>query len=515
MLNKKRLITSLCLALIAVVLTVPSVSAHGFGERYDLPVPLDYFVVGAAATVALSFLIIAFFIRKGKQEYEYPYLNIIFGVFIYRTYKTVGGLLGLLGVFLLTATILSGLFGTEDALDNFAPTFVWIIWWVGIGYAVALLGNVWLIVNPWLVVFGWLEKVFGSSNKPILTWKKQWDAWPALAIFLCFAWIENAYPDASSPKSLSVLILLYSFVTFSGMTIFGKHIWLRNGDPFSVLFSLFSRFSPTEIRVKADDQQHIICRGCSSDCESNSDLPDCVDCYECWTRSRSEHRQFNLRPWATGLCRGERVTPALVAFHLTALASVTFDGSSETPAWVAVQTSLWPVVDPLPGPAVPTFNSFGTFLFPLLFGLLYVQICGYVSKLSKGEMSKNSVVLSFVFSLVPIALAYNLSHYLSFLLITGQQIIPLISDPLGVGWDLLGTADFKPNIAIINARIAWIVSIVSLVSGHVVSVYIAHVISLRRTSSHKIAIRSQYPMLALMVFYTGVSLWIIAQPIVE
>ena len=99
MLNKKRLITSLCLALIAAVLTVPSVSAHGFGERYDLPVPLDYFVVGAAATVALSFLIIAFFIRKGKQEYEYPYLNIIFGVFIYRTYKTVGGLLGLFGVF--------------------------------------------------------------------------------------------------------------------------------------------------------------------------------------------------------------------------------------------------------------------------------------------------------------------------------------------------------------------------------------------------------------------------------
>ena len=64
MLNKKRLITSLCLALIAMVLTVPSVSAHGFGERYDLPVPLDYFVVGAAATVALSFLIIAFFIRN-------------------------------------------------------------------------------------------------------------------------------------------------------------------------------------------------------------------------------------------------------------------------------------------------------------------------------------------------------------------------------------------------------------------------------------------------------------------
>ena len=221
--NTKRLIISLGVASIITMLAVPSVSAHGFGERYDLPVPLDYFVVGAAATVALSFLIIAFFIRNGKQEYEYPHTNIIFSVFIFRTYKIVGIILGLLGVFLLAATIISGLFGTEDALDNFAPTFVWIIWWVGIGYLVALLGNVWLIVNPWLVIFGWFEKVFGSLNKPLLTWKKEWDAWPALGIFLSFAWIENAYPGASSPKSLSVLILLYSLVTFSGMTIFGKH----------------------------------------------------------------------------------------------------------------------------------------------------------------------------------------------------------------------------------------------------------------------------------------------------
>ncbi|MBI51135.1 MAG: hypothetical protein CL781_07425 [Chloroflexi bacterium] len=511
----KRSIISLFLALVLVLVTLPSVSAHGFGERYDLPVPLDYFVGGSAATVALSFLIIAFFIRKGKKEYEYPHFNLIFSFSVFQVYKIFKFILGVLAVFLLIGLIISGLFGTEDALDNFAPTFVWIIWWVGIGYIVALLGNVWLIINPWLVIFGWFEKFKGCSHKPILNWKDKWDAWPALIIFLSFAWIENVYPGASSPKSLSILVILYSIITFSGMLIFGKHVWLRNGDPFTVLFSLFARFSPTEIRVNSDEGQNMVCCKCSSKCESSSDLSDCVDCYECWEMSSEEQRQFNIRPWATGLCRGERVTPALVAFHLTALASVTFDGFSETPIWVEVQTLLWPVVDPLPGPAVATINSFGTLAFPLLFGLLYVQVCGNVSKLSNGEMSKNSVILSFVFSLVPIALAYNLSHYLSFLLITGQQIVPLVSDPLGVGWNLLGTADYRPNIAIINARIAWIVSIVSLVSGHVVSVYIAHVISLRRTSSHKIAIRSQYPMLALMVFYTGVSLWIIAQPIVE
>ena len=32
--------------------------AHGFGERYDLPVPLWLYVGGAGATVALSFVVI-------------------------------------------------------------------------------------------------------------------------------------------------------------------------------------------------------------------------------------------------------------------------------------------------------------------------------------------------------------------------------------------------------------------------------------------------------------------------
>ncbi|MCL0105217.1 hypothetical protein M1N90_00465 [Dehalococcoidia bacterium] len=70
--NTKRLIISLGVASILSVLAVPSVSAHGFGERYDLPVPLDYFVVGAAATVALSFLIIAFL-----SEMENKHMNIL------------------------------------------------------------------------------------------------------------------------------------------------------------------------------------------------------------------------------------------------------------------------------------------------------------------------------------------------------------------------------------------------------------------------------------------------------
>jgi len=55
----------------------------------------------------------------------------------------------------------------------------------------------------------------------------------------------------------------------------------------------------------------------------------------------------------------------------------------------------------------------------------------------------------------------------------------------------------------------------AIVTGHMIAVYLAHVIALRTLREHQPALRSQYPMLALMVGYTMVSLWILAQPIVE
>jgi hypothetical protein len=57
------------------------------------------------------------------------------------------------------------------------------------------------------------------------------------------------------------------------------------------------------------------------------------------------------------------------------------------------------------------------------------------------------------------------------------------------------------------------VSVAAIVLGHIVSVFVAHIISLSEMPD-RAALRSQYPMLALMIFYTAISLWILAQPIV-
>ena len=102
----------------------------------------------------------------------------------------------------------------------------------------------------------------------------------------------------------------------------------------------------------------------------------------------------------------------------------------------------------------------------------------------------------------------------SLLLIQGQLIIPLASDPFGFWWDLLGTADYRVNIGVINAKVAWFIAVGAIVLCHIISVYVAHVVALRRVADHALAIRGQYPMLLLMVLYTATSLWILAQPIV-
>ena len=95
------------------------------------------------------------------------------------------------------------------------------------------------------------------------------------------------------------------------------------------------------------------------------------------------------------------------------------------------------------------------------------------------------------------------------------MIIPLISDPFGFGWNIFGTVDYATNIGLINAKIIWYLSVITIVLGHVFSILISHVKSTGFYSNKSLATKSQYPMMILMVFYTALSLWIIAQPLVE
>ena len=113
-------------------------------------------------------------------------------------------------------------------------------------------------------------------------------------------------------------------------------------------------------------------------------------------------------------------------------------------------------------------------------------------------------------SLVPIALVYAVAHYFTLLLVQGQYALPLASDPFGYGWDVLGLADFQPNLAPLSPNAVWYVQVAALVVGHAAGLAIAHDRALR-VLSVKDALRSQYAMLVLMVAYTVGGLWLLSQ----
>ena len=508
---------SLIALLAAVGLALPAPAfAHAFGERYDLPIPLSYFMAGAAATVALSFVVIGMFLKGGSAEYRYPRFNLLLLPGITLTSRIKSLVAQALSVLLLALVIATSMFGSANPLANFSPTFVWIIWWVGMGYIAALFGNLWMLINPWKALYEWAEWLIGRMGIGMPAprpYPASWDAMPALIAFLGFVWLENVYPGSIVPRYLGIIIIVYSIYLFGGMLLYGKHVWLRYGDPFSVLFGIFARFSPTEVRVIGGG-----CDECESGCALDSG--DSVDCYACFERAggrsaargeQSAVREFNIRPWAAGLVSVGRVSWQACGFVVLVLAAVTFDGLQETESWLAVQTIGLRLLGP---GGVSVVDTFGVALIPLLFLGVYLLFCIGIRALSGERASLSEVARAYVFSLVPIALAYNMAHFLSLLLVQGQLIIPLASDPFGFGWDIFGTAGYRIVPTVIGTKFAWIMSVAVIVIGHIVSVYIAHIIAVRRASSHTRALRGQYPMLALMVFYTAVSLWIIAQPIV-
>jgi hypothetical protein len=485
----------LILALTGCALSVTA-EAHGFAQRYDLPVPLHLYVGGSAAVVAFSFVVVAFFIRGDRTVRHYPAFNLLTtAVGRVLASRFVRFVLRLFTVFMLVLVVVAGLIGVTDPFKNIAPTAVWVVWWVGLAYISGLLGDLWALINPWKTIFESIESLFAKllPNRHLglnRNYPERLGNWPAIVLFVWFIWAELIWISSDTPANISQMVITYSVITWTGMFVFGCRTWLSNGEVFTVVFGLLARFAPTEYVA--------------------------------------ERGEWNLRPWAVGLLPDKAISVPLTVFVLLMLSSVTFDGLLATPLWGEI--AQWMLVSDLVRPfilllqdvtgnAIAAISTIALIVFLILFQLMYLVFASlmYISTpaRARADLTIGETARLFVLSLIPIALAYHLAHYLSFLLIVGQYMIPLSSDPFGFGWDLFGTKIYFPDIGIVNAKFVWITSVIAVVTGHIIAVWLSHVVAIRRFGDSGAALRSQIPMLFLMVAYTMLSLWILAQPVVE
>jgi len=493
---------------VLLALTAGPAAAHAFGARYDLPLPLWLYVGGAGAAVTLSFLVMALFVSdsgdgKADRRLELSTLPLLW--LAVRPWSL--GLLRLVSVALFLLTLATGLFGSQSTTENFAPTFVWVIWWVGLAFFQALVGDVWSVANPWAVLFTWAEALWrrcggGARFGGGYSLPRRLGSWPAVVLFLGFAWLELVPEAGERPRDLAAAVLCYSAVTWGGMWLFGKRAWLYSGEAFTVVFGLLARFAPLK---------------------GGAPAPGELSPQEVAAEPAGGPPRLALRPYGVGLLTDRPLPPSLVFFVLTMLATVTFDGFSETPLWsgfldwVAQSQLLRGTLLALQGAGfdlLATIKTLALLAFPLTFAAVFALFAWLTARAAGPGRSITVAAGSFVLTLVPIAIAYHLAHYLSYLLLAGQLMIPLASDPFGWGWDLFGGANYNLVLGVIGARATWFCAVAFVLLGHIYAVYLGHVMALRLYGDSGAVLRSQIPLLVLMVGYTMVSLWILSQPIV-
>jgi len=453
---------------------------HGFGQRFDLSVPLYLYLFAAGGVVFLSFVLIVLFAgdTTGAKAIDYPRWEArwLLAAARSRWPRLVGGIVGVAG---LLTIVMAGLFGSANGFANPAEYVVWIFFWAVTVILSGLVGNLWYLINPWTAIYDAVARFVPVRPRLRLP---EVGVWPATLAYFAFACLELTSGISNRPQVVALAALAYTVITLAGMFLFGREAWLERCEAFTVLFGIIGRFGPVE--AEHDEAGRVTA--------------------------------VYLRPWGVGLLKPAPSGWDRVVFIILMLSTLAFDGIVSTPAWQDFNLALEPIWQPM-GPWGFFFvRTLGLVLLTVTFWLVFVAFMEAVVYLGRRTVDMKATVTAFALTLVPIALVYNFAHNYSYVMVTSQYFIPLLNDPLGKGWHLLpALAGYKPSFALAQASTVWYAQIVLIVVGHVIAVYLSHLRAGERFRTAQRALLSQYPMLLLMVLYTMTSLWILAQPITQ
>jgi hypothetical protein len=462
---------------VLALLALPRIAyAHAIDARHELPVPLMHFMIGAVSAVAVSFVIAAIWMCRSPATPSFEGRRIHVGALLPALRRIVAGV----SLLLFSATLAAALLGTRDPMMNLAPTMLWVVWWVGLSLVVAFIGNIWPVVDPWRAIFEAVDAVvrgLGKRNGIGLAWRypRALGAWPAVFLLLLFGWLEVGYPESAEPRRIAQGLIVWTAITLLGRIVFGREAWERNGDVFSIYFATLGRFAPF---MQADNQRTMV-----------------------------------VRPPGRGLLESAP-SMAIVAFVVAMLAIVLFDGLLSGETWWSMQAGVTRALPWLSHPRGYLVTPLGLAALWTVFMTVYAMSCWAAARLS-GAASVVMLMVAFAYTLVPIAIGYSIAHNSSNLLIQGQQAIALVSDPLSLRWNLLGTARYQPYTRVIEAAGSWYVAVAAIVVGHAIAVWLAHRVALRTFGSVRRAVIATLPLTAAMLVYTAISLAVLAEPMVK
>ncbi len=457
---------------VAALLLPASAQAHGIVGKADLPIPVWLFSWAAAIVLVVSFVALST-MWTSPQLQEQRRRRLI------GLARPLEWLASAIGVGLFAVVVYSGFAGAQVTQANFAVTFVYVVFWVGMPVVSVLFGDVFRALSPWRTSARAIGSVVraihgdGKGSAP-LRYPRWLGLWPAAAGIVGFAWLELVYEPSlrDRPSTLATLSVGYFVAMLVGMGLFGMEEWGSRADGFGVYFSLLSRLSAL---VRGEDGAVYVRRPLSG----LTDLP---------------------------------VGAGTVSFICTLIGTTTFDGFSNGGIWRNNEPSVQSLFSGLgfgPTAALELAYSVGLVACILLVIAVYRLGIRGIHGVS-GRYGRDELTRTFAHTLVPIGFAYVVAHYFSLLIWQSQAMVYLVSDPLGNGANIFGTSSYEINYHILSYAGIWYVQVAALVGGHVGGLMLAHDRALVLYEEPEEAVRSQYWMLAVMVAFTSFGLWLLS-----
>ncbi|WP_254768860.1 hypothetical protein [Salinilacihabitans rarus] len=313
-------------------------------------------------------------------------------------------------------------------------------------------GNPWRAINPWRRI----AAVLPSRNEP---YPERLGSWPAVGGLLLFVWLEVVAPLSSAPRMLVAVLLGYTAVTLAAAASFSPEEWFRRGDPLSVWFRLYGAVAPIQ---RTDDG-------------------------------------LEFRFPAARLTDGDVVTDrSAVAFVLALVWELTYNGFVVTPPGAAT-------VEFFVGLGLPAELVYLALLVAGFAGFWRVYWFAASRSRERAEtyLSRRYLAVRFAPPLLAIAAGYHFAHYVGFTIALWPQLLDTLVAPLA--------PDPNPTQLALTSWFGY-VEIAGILLGHVLAVWVAHAVSFELFPGKLQAIRSQYPFVAVMVFFTMLSLYLVSLP---
>ena len=186
-------------------------------------------------------------------------------------------------------------------------------------------------------------------------------------------------------------------------------------------------------------------------------------------------------------------------FILLMIGTVTYDGLRETTFWFDLFGSQT---------YETSFSTVAFLLMNLLIIVFYRFACYFAIRVSGEDLNLNEISLKFGHTMLPIAFAYHVTHYLSLLLFEFQTVVYRLNDPFGFGWNLFNVQEPEVNY-FLEPIALWTIMVIVTLAGHMLSVVLAHDLSVK-LFGHQKSDKTQYVFLFITVALTLQALFVLS-----